>query len=259
MNFVSLISGSSGNATLVSDEKTNILIDCGMSGRALSKCLDELDMSADELDALLVTHEHIDHARGVGVVARRHNIPVYATEGTFAAMDVGVLPSWTAVSPDAAFEIGSIGVRPFSIPHDAAEPVGYNFFADGKTWTVATDLGHMDEKLLSYLRGSHTILLESNHDIEMLRMGSYPYLLKQRILSDVGHLSNDAAADTLCSLVESGTEHIMLGHLSQENNNPNIAYLTAQNTLAAAGIEIARDVTLTVAQRGAVTVCEAVR
>lgn len=257
MKFISLISGSSGNATLISDEKTNILIDCGMSGRSLSKYLDDIDMKADDIDALLLTHEHIDHVRGAGIVARRHHIPVYATEGTFAAMNVGIIPDWKTIAPDEEFEIGSIAVRPFSIPHDAADPVGYNFFIHEKKITVATDIGHINERLLSYLHGSHAVLLESNHDVDMLRMGSYPYPIKQRILSDVGHLSNDAAANTLCRLAESGTEHIMLGHLSKENNDPSIAYLTAQNTLAEAGITVSRDVMLTVAQRSAVTVCEA--
>lgn len=257
MKFISLISGSSGNATLISDGETNILIDCGMSGKKLSESLAAIDMHADELDALLITHEHIDHVRGAGVVARRYNLPVYATEGTLASMDAGAIPNWTAVSPDMDFEIGSIGVMPFSIPHDAAQPVGYSFFMNDKKYTVATDIGHMNDYLFDNLIGSDTVLLESNHDVDMLRMGAYPFPLKQRILSNIGHLSNDDAAHTLCALAQNGTEHFMLGHLSKENNTPQIAYMSAQNALSEAGIEVGGDVTLAVAQRSAVTFCEA--
>lgn len=257
MKFISLISGSSGNATLISDGGTNILVDCGMSGKKLSESLAAIDMHADELDALLITHEHIDHVRGAGVIARRYNIPVYATEGTFASMETGAIPEWNVISPDADFEIGSIGVMPFSIPHDASQPVGYSFFSDDRKYTIATDIGHMSGYVLNHLTGSDTILLESNHDIDMLRMGTYPFPLKQRILSSTGHLSNDDAAEALCRLAQSGTEHFMLGHLSKENNTPQIAYMSAQNALSEAGINVGGDITLTVAQRNAVTLCEA--
>lgn len=255
ITFASLISGSSGNATLVSDGRTKLLVDCGMSGSCLKKILDSIDISAEDIDALLLTHEHSDHVKGAGVIARRYNIPVYATRATFDAMSVGVMPHIEAISPDSEFCIGSIGVHPFSIPHDAADPVGYNFFAENKKITVATDMGHMDNDLFSNLYGSNMILLESNHDIEMLRMGSYPFSLKQRILSDTGHLSNDMAAKTVCALIKSGTEHIMLGHLSKENNNPQVAYMTAENELNARGIILSRDATLTVAERSTVTFC----
>lgn len=257
MRFISLISGSSGNATLVQSGSSSVLVDCGMSGKRLAESLAEIDMHIDDIDALLLTHEHIDHIRGAGVIARKYKLPVYATEGTLAAMDVGEIPNKTVISPDADFEIGDIGVVPFSIPHDAAQPVGYSFFSDGQKHTVATDIGHMNDYLLEHLRGSSSILLESNHDVDMLRMGSYPFPLKQRILSGTGHLSNDDAARTLCTLVQDGTEHIMLGHLSNENNTPQVAYMSAANVLAAEGIDIGCDVTLAVARRSEITFCEA--
>lgn len=256
ITFASLISGSSGNATLVSDGKTYLLIDCGMSGIALKKSLATIDLSPDDLDALLVTHEHGDHARGIGVLARRHQLPVYTTENTFNSMSsLGTMPTMKPVKSGEPFEIGTIGVCPFSIPHDAVSPVGYNFFVEKEKITVATDMGHIHDGLVPYLKGSNRILLESNHDIEMLKMGSYPFPLKQRILSDFGHLSNDSAAKTVCSLIQTGTEHIMLGHLSLENNNPNVAYLTAENAMSSNGICLKKDATLTVAKRDSVTIC----
>lgn len=255
LSFLSLISGSSGNAAFISDGKTNLLIDCGMSGRRLKEALASIDVSTEDLSAILVTHEHTDHTKGVGVVARRYGIPVYATAGTLQCMDTGKIDPalLNTVTADTELEIGSIGIRPFTIPHDAAEPVGYSFFIDQKKYTLATDIGHINEYLMTQLQGSHMILLESNHDIDMLKTGSYPYYLKQRILGSRGHLSNDAASQIIPDLVKSGTEHIMLGHLSRENNLPEIAKLTSQNVLDACGIHAGTDVTLTVADRYQVT------
>lgn len=251
--FISLVSGSSGNATLVSDGNTNILIDCGMSGKQLEKSLAFAGFSADGLNGVLVTHEHIDHTKGVGVIARRYDLPVYATEPTINSMEIGKVERFVCIKSDTDFEIGNIGIHPFTIPHDAADPVGYVFTSSDERVALATDLGHMNEYLLSNLYGCRKILLESNHDTEMLKLGPYPYNLKKRILSDHGHLSNDDAAETVIDLINHGTEHILLGHLSQQNNHPQIALMTTQNALSAAGITSGRDVTLDVADRFCVT------
>lgn len=247
--FVSLISGSSGNATFISDGKTNLLIDCGMSGAKLKESLRAIDMTPECLDALLVTHEHIDHTRGAGVIARRYNIPVYATEGTHGAMNVGNISCARAVSEGHDFQIGDIGIKPFAIPHDAAEPVGYCFYIGGEKYSLATDIGKMNDYILENIIGSKKVLLESNHDVEMLRCGSYPYPLKRRILGDLGHLSNEIAAKTALRLVQNGTEHIMLGHLSKENNRPEIAMLETYNLLSLSGVNVGDDMTLQVADR----------
>lgn len=249
--FISLISGSSGNAALLTDGRTNILIDCGMSGARLKESLRSVDMTPESINALLITHEHTDHTKGAGVISRRYNIPVYATRGTHAAMDAGKLAGENiiTVSADSDFEIGTIGIRPFAISHDAAEPIGYCFFAGGVKYALATDIGRMNDSILNAIAGSKNVLLESNHDVEMLRCGSYPYPLKQRILSDTGHLSNESAAKTALYLVKNGTEHIMLGHLSLENNRPEIAMLETYNLLTQSGVNVGGDMTLKVADR----------
>lgn len=251
INFTSLISGSSGNATYLSDGKTHILIDCGMSGKQLAESLAKIGASPEQLDALLITHEHIDHTKGAGVIARRYELPVYATAGTHAAMDVGAVTDKQIkiIDPARDFEIGTIGVKAFDIPHDAAEPVGYSFYIDGKKVSLATDIGHMHKALIEQIMKSKMVLLESNHDVSMLQFGPYPFPLKQRILSDVGHLSNENAAKTALQLVNSGVEHLMLGHLSEKNNHPEIAMMETYNYLTFAGVKVGEDVTLQVADR----------
>lgn len=251
IKFVSLVSGSSGNSTFVSDGRTNILIDCGMSGKALEKSLESIGEKASDISALLITHEHIDHVKGAGVISRKYGIPIYATAGTHMAMEIGKIKDECRFVIDGEFEVGSIGIKAFSIPHDAAEPVGYSLFSGGEKVSVATDIGHMSDRLIDSIMGSGRVLLEANHDIEMLRLGSYPYQLKQRILGDNGHLSNDTAAETAVRLAEGGTRAIMLGHLSNENNYPQIAYNTVLNRLRADKI----DISLCVADRYSPTPC----
>ena len=255
VNFISLISGSSGNATLISDGKTHILTDCGMSGARLKDALKKVGIAPETLSALLITHEHIDHVKGAGVIARRYNLPVYGTEKTLTKMDCGAINEdlLNAVKPDADFEIGGIGICPFSIPHDAADPVGYSHFIENSKYSLATDIGHMNDYIFEHISGSRAVLLESNHDVEMLQFGSYPYPLKRRILSDIGHLSNENAAKCAVELLKSGTERIALGHLSQENNTPEIALLDTYNALTDAGSKVGEDIQLTVAQRFEVT------
>ena len=253
--FLSLVSGSSGNASIIKNNDTTILVDCGLSGKKLMMMLDELDIRPDEIDALLITHEHIDHTMGAGVVSRRFNIPIYATKKTHEAMDVGKIrdESVKIIQNNMDFEIGTIGISPFSLSHDAKDPVGYSFFSDGKKYSLATDMGIMSDDILNKISGSDYLMLEANHDVDMLRFGEYPYPLKQRILSDVGHLSNVAAAQTAVRLVQCGTEQIMLGHLSDKNNLPEIAMMETYNLLNDNGISVGKDVTLQVAERYDIT------
>lgn len=255
LKLYSIISGSSGNCSLLTDGKTNILVDCGTSGKRATESLSKLSVPANRINAIVVTHEHIDHTKGVGILSRKFNIPIYATEGTHARADFGKISYELihTVSPDITYDINGIGVTPFSIPHDAQDPCGY-IFSDGKRRVAtATDIGIMTEQIISRLSGCEDILLESNHDIDMLRFGEYPYALKQRILSDVGHLSNKAAAKAAYELIKRGTKHIMLGHLSDKNNMPDIAQMETYNYLTENGVKVGTDMTLQVAKRYEIT------
>lgn len=250
ITFLSLISGSSGNATFVSDGKTKLLIDCGMSGSRLKTALENIDVNISDLDAVLITHEHSDHIKGLGVIARKYQIPVFATFKTFSGMkNIGEFDDSLKNCISDELEIGGIGIRAFSIPHDAEDPVGYNFFIDNTKLSLATDIGFMNENVFSSIQGSKYVILESNHDVDILRLGSYPYQLKKRILGTKGHLSNDDAAKTALKLAKTGTEHFMLAHLSRENNLPEIAEITTSNIFKQNNIRLNRDVTLTVASR----------
>lgn len=251
MKLKSLKSGSKGNASLVYTKNTKILVDCGISGKAVKEAMAQLDISPEEINGIVVTHEHYDHIKGIGVMMRRYDIPVYANSMTWAAImqnDLGKLNDknikiFEGVEP---FVIGDISINPFKIPHDAAFPVGYAF-DDGRTRAaVATDMGMLTEEVFRAIGGCKEVLVESNHDVNMLEIGPYPYQLKRRILGSYGHLSNDDAAKAAELLVRMGTENIMLGHLSEENNYPGLAYETVRMGLAQAGIEVNRDLTLAV-------------
>lgn len=255
LKLYSIISGSSGNCSLITNGKTNILLDCGTSGKRTSEALLKLAISDKVLDAIVVTHEHGDHTKGVGILARKLKLPVYATYGTHKSLDVGKISEEQikAVTYDVTYDINGIGVTPFAIPHDAAEPCGYVFTDGRERIAVATDMGIMTEAVLSRISGCKSVLLESNHDVDMLRFGDYPYALKQRILSDIGHLSNESAAYTAYELVKRGTEHLMLGHLSDKNNTPEIAQMVTHSFLSDKNVCIGKDVTLQVADRYNIT------
>ncbi len=253
LKLYSLMSGSSGNCSIVTNGKTAVLSDCGSSGKRTLAALEKTGIPVSQIRAIVVSHEHADHTKGVGILARKLKIPVYATAGTHSAMSgaIGKLDDSLIrlIRPDITYDIYGIGVTPFAIPHDAYDPCGYSFSDGRDTVTVATDIGHMSDSLLSRLIGSRSIILESNHDIDMLRYGEYPYPLKRRILGDYGHLSNECAADTALSLIQNGTEHIMLGHLSEKNNLPEIALMETYNRLTDNGINVGTDATLQVANR----------
>lgn len=249
----SLFSGSSGNCIFVSYNDTALLVDAGVSGKRIEEALKGIDESFDKITGIFITHEHSDHISGAGILARRHKVPVYANEKTWKAMKpfMGKLSSdfIRLVDVGETVTIGEIEVKPFSIPHDAACPVGYNFFIDGKKLTIATDIGHMSNDLLVHLEKSDMILLESNHDIEMLKTGSYPWPLKQRILGEYGHLCNEMAGKVVAYLAQKGTKSFLLGHLSKENNFPELAYQTVCNALLEKSINPKEDIYLEVALR----------
>lgn len=230
MRLLSIASGSSGNCIYVGDDNTHILVDAGISKKRIEEGLNKIGLAVKDLSAVFVTHEHIDHIGGLGVLTRQCEAPVYATGGTIQGIfrtaslgkiDVG---RFFEIEEDQCITIGDILVDSMKISHDAAQPVAYRFFAQGKKIAVATDLGMITEENEEKLKGMDAILLEANHDVNMLQVGPYPYYLKQRILGNRGHLSNENAGRLLSRIVHDDLKHIFLGHLSKENNMPALAY-----------------------------------
>lgn len=229
IRFCNLYSGSSGNATFVAYKDTNILIDAGVSCQKITKGLQELGISFSQIDGILITHEHADHVKGLPTICKKYNIPIYATEKTWQQMALLKLPDYNHVlfQANEPFSLGDFQVHPFSIPHDAVDPCAFNLTAGEKKITVATDMGHVTEDIYHHFLGSNILLLESNYDTNTLSYSSYPYFLKRRIASDHGHLSNEAASTVIKKLYdETQIENVILGHLSKENNFPELAYQT---------------------------------
>ena len=232
MELCSLASGSSGNCIYMASDRTAILIDSGLSGKRIEAGLNSIDRSTRDLQGICVTHEHSDHIQGLGVLARRLHIPIYLTRGTREALrrnrGIGEIPEelFRIVEADVWQEIGDLRILPFAISHDAAEPVGYRVESGGRSAAVATDMGIYTEDTIRHLRGLDAVLLEANHDVRMLEAGRYPYPLKMRILSEKGHLSNEASGTLLMEILHDRISHILLGHLSRENNYPALAYET---------------------------------
>ena len=254
MYFCPLFSGSAGNALFCQYGNTRILIDAGKAGKTIDEALASVGVDPATLDAVLITHEHSDHIHGVGVMARRYHLPLYATQETWRAMDgkIGKIPGDLLREIEAGkdFWLGDIGVSPFSIPHDAADPVGYRLWGGNLSVSTATDLGYFSEDVYAHIAGSTLTLLESNHDPDMLKANPhYSAALKARILGDHGHLSNEACAEALLRLINAGTTHVILGHLSGENNTPVLARRVSAAALAREGIRPDEDVALQVALR----------
>lgn len=234
MRLCSIASGSSGNCVYIGSERTHLLVDAGISGKRIVSGLNELGMRPEEVDGILITHEHNDHIKGLGVLSRKYAIPIYATQGTMEGIleysglgefDRSLLHS---VSCDEDFLIGDMKIHPFRISHDAKEPCAYVAGQGEKKVAVATDMGMYDDYTVSNLRGLDALLLEANHDVKMLQVGTYPYYLKQRILGDRGHLSNENSGRLLCDILHDGFKGVLLGHLSKENNYERLAYETVK-------------------------------
>lgn len=250
--FCSLQSGSNGNALYFENGKTKLLIDCGISAKRVAERLAELGVAAAELDGILVTHEHSDHVAGIRVFAKRFGTPVYATAGTLAAVEEqrgSVETEMHVLRAGQPFDIGSVTVQPFDLPHDAREPVGYILHTGERKIAIATDMGKICETIALEMKSSDFVFLESNYDEMMLKTGRYHPQLKRRILSSEGHFSNDQAAKFAAALVRSGTGNIMLGHLSANNNRPPLAYGRVSEEIRRQGAEIGADVLLEVASR----------
>ncbi len=254
MIFCSLYSGSSGNSMFIASDKAKILIDAGLPGKKIDTALQEINQNPTEIDGIFITHEHSDHIKGVGVLSRKYNIPIYANADTWSAMEsiIGKINEHNikVIDKRSVTEIGDLNIKAFNIPHDAAGPVGYTVTDKRKSISVATDFGTFTKEIYDNIKDSEVILLESNHDVNMLKFGPYPYTLKRRILSEIGHLSNDDCGSAIVELVKSDTnKKIILGHLSNTNNQPDLAYQTVLNVLNENGVRQEKDIMLTMANR----------
>lgn len=254
MIFCSLYSGSSGNSIFVASEGAKILIDAGLPGKKIDEALKEIGQNPSELDGIFITHEHSDHIKGVGVLSRKYDIPIYANEATWNAMDtsIGKIKECNirVLDKRSAISVNDMEVKCFNIPHDAVGPMGYTLNSNGKSVSVATDLGTFTQEIKDSIKDSEVILLECNHDVQMLKFGPYPYPLKRRILSEIGHLSNEDCGKAVVDILSSGEpKQIILGHLSNTNNHPDLAFQTVLNVLNDNNIVLGKDVTVTLADR----------
>ncbi len=234
MRMCSIASGSSGNCIYIGTDATHLLVDVGISCKRTVQRLGQLGLTGKDIDGILITHEHADHISGLGVICRKFGIPIYATEGTITAIkrvsNLGVIDDslFRVVREDEKFILKDITVNPMKISHDAAQPVAYRFQYGSKRMAVATDLGTYNDYTVESLKGMDTLLIEANHDINMLQVGPYPYALKQRILGNKGHLSNELSGKLLSRLLHDHLKTVFLGHLSKENNLAELAYETVR-------------------------------
>ncbi len=256
LQFCSLYSGSSGNCLYVESNKTKILIDAGTSSKKICEGLASINSSIEKIDAILVTHEHSDHVQSLGNISKKFNIPVYANLETWNSMEKQkekiLNENIKIFENDKDFLLNDLTIHPFSTPHDAANPCGFNIHNGKKRLSIATDLGHIDNNILSQLQDSSFILLESNYDPEILKISKYPFHLKTRISGPKGHLSNQTAGKTISALMKKNLKEVMLGHLSKENNFPELAYQTVAEELMNSNSDI-NTIKLSVANRNAPT------
>ncbi len=233
--FCSLYSGSSGNSLFIETPNTKILIDAGESAKKIELALNSINVDVNDIDAILVTHEHTDHIKGLATLSKKFSLPVYANRETWDAMPEVLEKvddsSQNLFKVNENFDIGELKIHPFSIPHDAANPCGFNIYYENQKISIATDLGHIDSKIIKKLEDSLFILLEANYDPNILKCSRYPYSLKKRIAGPNGHLSNEDAGKTVSYLIDCGLKNVMLGHLSKENNFPELAYKTVVDEL----------------------------
>ncbi len=251
--FCSLSSGSSGNSEYIETDNSKILIDAGFSGKAIENLLDSINVNPRELDAIFVTHEHADHIKGIGVLSRRYNLPVIANTETWYAMDkkIGKISDKNiyVFQNNRHINFKDLDILPINTSHDSANSCGYVISKGNRKLSIVTDTGIVDDSICEEIKDSDLFFIEANHDIDMLKFGPYPRALKDRILSDYGHLSNDACANLLGDILRGDHEIIQLAHLSRENNTPIKAYETVRNYLWSLGLDVGEQITLEVAER----------
>lgn len=232
--FCSLSSGSSGNCQYIENKGTRLLVDAGLSGKRIQEALTEIEVDPRNLSGIVVTHEHKDHVKGVGILSRRFDIPIYANEGTWIGMEKSIgeiaVRNINIIESNRDFEIGDIGISTFDVCHDSNEPIGYSFYGGkSRKISIVMDTGEVDGFVKNKIKGSDILMVESNHDPNLLRIGSYPQYLKKRIMSRIGHLSNEDAGNLIVDIATKEDMTVILGHLSRENNFPELAYQTVKN------------------------------
>lgn len=240
MRFSVLASGSTGNATFIENDEFSFLVDAGFSGKKLESLFASINRSLTDLDGIFVTHEHSDHIKGLGVIARKYGVPIYANEKTWQAMDglIGKVPLDQRFQFDmeTVKSFGGLDVQSFAVSHDAADPMFYTFHQNDRKLAIITDTGYVSDRMKGFIKGADSFVFESNHDVSMLQMSRYPWSVKRRILSDIGHVSNEDAAVAISSVVEEKETRIYLSHLSQDNNMKDLARMSVSQTLETCGI-----------------------
>lgn len=250
-----IASGSSGNCYAIVSQNARVLLDAGISGKRIKEGLESINISPYDIDGILITHEHIDHIKGAGIFSRKYDTPIYANEKTWESMKciIGKIKEHNikVLKTCDVFSIKDIEIKSFNIPHDAVEPVGYSFFRGEVQLSVATDIGYMTEEIFNEINEADFLVLESNHDVEMLKVGRYPWNVKQRILGEKGHLSNVDAGKALIEIIRSHKKgrEVLLAHLSHENNFPQMAHQTIKNILEEEEYYIGTDVNIYIALR----------
>ena len=239
-----LYSGSSGNMYLIKSPTSAVLVDIGVSFKSLTTCLESLGLNLDDISALFITHEHSDHIKGLTTFINKTKIPIYTAKGTKEYIlnkfgdKLKNTPNFNIVKPETSITVKDITVTPFKTSHDAQDPVGYTLQNDDSILTIATDLGYVSDNVYEHLLGSKLCVLESNYDRNLLMYGNYTYPLKCRIQSDIGHLSNDDTSNVILSLAQKGKRNFILGHISENNNEPEQAMFSVNSTLASNGFDL---------------------
>ncbi len=240
MKFSVLASGSSGNAVYVENEQHSFLVDVGLSGKKMDELFRGIGRDIKNLSGIFITHEHSDHIKGLGVVARKYGVPIYANEKTWGAMDslVGKVPLEQRFQFDmeTVKSFGSMDIQSFAVSHDAADPMFYIFHENGRKLVLITDTGYVSDRMKGHIKGADAFVFESNHDVSMLQMGRYPWSVKRRILSDVGHVSNEDAAVAMSEVIDIKPTNVYLSHLSKDNNMKDLARMSVTQTLQSCGI-----------------------
>jgi len=241
MRFSVLASGSTGNAIYVETDNHAFLVDAGLSGRKIEQLFSKIGRDLKNLSGILVTHEHSDHIKGLGVLARKYQLPIYANEKTWKVLEehVGNIPfdQRFLFQMESVQSFGSLDIESFAVSHDAVDPMFYVFHENGRKLAIITDTGYVSDRMKGIIRGADAFVFESNHDVSMLQMGKYPWSIKRRILSDVGHVSNEDAGVAISEVVEEKPTHVYLSHLSKENNMKELARMTVKQVLASYGIQ----------------------
>jgi len=259
MKICSIASSSSGNCIYIGTDNTHILVDAGINGKRLKAGLERISISPEQIDGILITHEHSDHIQGLGVISRKYKIPVYTTKLTrgkiLSSGLTGIIDEtlFREITPDRDFTICDLVIHPFNTSHDAVQPVCYTFKKNKKKISVITDLGCYDSYITENIKNSNILFIESNHDIEMLKNGNYPAYLKKRILGDKGHLSNEMSGSLISEVFDENLQYILLGHLSRENNHPQLAHRSVSIKLTGCKKSYISNIKLIVSEREEIT------